>query len=299
MRGITPHPHPFSHRKKGASRARLRAIYFTWSRARGARLCALGALVLSAFFFFIPLPAAASAQVETARVRHVLDGDSFILADGRQARLIGVNAPEFGKEDAPDQPLAKAARERLAGLLQNQRVQLSFEHERQDRYGRWLVHAALPDGTRVEEILLREGLAWTIAIPPNVDRLNRLLEAETEARSTGRGVWGEPAYAPKPAGTLTPRDTGFRLIEGTVQRHARGRKVIYFDLAPRVALVVEHKNWEKYFGGKPSRLVGRRVIARGWLTENREKGAGAEPRTPSKGRLHLRVPHPAMLTFVK
>ena len=36
--------------------------------------------------------------------------------------------------------------------------------------------------------------------------------------------------------------------------------------------------------GNPSALVGHRVVARGWLTE-------------SKGRLHLRVSHPAMLTW--
>ncbi|HSW52807.1 MAG TPA: thermonuclease family protein [Sulfuricaulis sp.] len=252
--------------------------------------------MLSAFFFFT-LPAVASAQAETARVRHVLDGDSFILADGRQARLIGVNAPELGKAGAPGQPLAKQAHNRLSRLIKGQTLTLSRGREPQDHYGRWLVHARLPDGASVEEILLREGLAWAIAIPPNLDRLDSLLKAENEARAAGRGVWGEAAYAPKPAGELTARDTGFRFIEGTIQRHARGRRVIYFDLAPQVALVVSHEEWKKYFGGKPTDLVGRNVVARGWLTEKREKGAGAEPRTPSTGRLHLRVPHPAMLTW--
>lgn len=254
------------------------------SRARGARLCAPGALVLSAFLFFITLPATASAQVETARVRHVLDGDSFILADGRQARLIGVNTPELGKDGVPGQPLAKQARNRLSRLIKDQTLTLSRGREPQDHYGRWLVHARLADGTSVEEILLREGLAWAIAIPPNVDRLDSLLKAEAEARAAGRGVWGEAAYNPKPAGELTARDTGFRFIEGTIQRRARGKHVIYFDLTPQVALVVPHEEWKKYFEGKSANLVGRSVVARGWLTE-------------SKGRLHLRVPHPAMLTW--
>ncbi len=116
------------------------------------------------------------------------------------------------------------------------------------------------------------------------------------------------AYAPKPASDLTANDTGFRFIEGTIQRRTRGKHVIYFDLAPRVALVVPHEEWKKYFDvqgstnvaqdrglifrsrmsgaadGKSTNLVGRSVVARGWLTQ-------------SKGRLHLRVPHPAMLTW--
>ena len=239
------------------------------------------ALGTSAFFIFFLL--VAPAWAETAAVRHVFDGDSFVLADGREIRLIGVNAPEFGKDGAPNQPLAKAARDRLAKLIAGRQVLLSFEQERQDHYGRWLAHAALPDGSGVEEILLREGLAWTIAIPPNVDQLNLLLKAENEARAARRGVWAEPVYRPKPVNDLTAKDTGFRFIEGTVQRRAQGRHVIYFDLSPRVALVVPREDWKKYFDDQ-SDWVGRRVIARGWLTE-------------SKGRLHLRVPHPAMLTW--
>ncbi|BAV35026.1 nuclease [Sulfuricaulis limicola] len=257
--------------------------------------------MLSAFLFFITLPAVASAQAETARVRHVLDGDSFLLADGRQVRLIGINAPELGKDGAPSQPLAQQARNRLSRLIKGQTLTLSHGRERQDHYGRWLVHARLADGASIEEILLREGLAWAIAIPPNVDQLDSLLRAETEARAAGRGVWGEAAYTPKPASDLTEKDTGFRFIQGTIQRRAKGRKVIYFDLAPHVALVVPHAEWKKYFDvqggtnvagdrmsganeGKSADLVGRSVVARGWLTQ-------------SKGRLHLRVPHPAMLTW--
>lgn len=241
------------------------------------------ALFTGAFFVFTVLWALAVAA-ETAEVRHVFDGDSFVLADGREGRLIGINAPEFGKDGAPDQPLAKAARDRLARLIEGRQVILSHEHERQDHYGRWLVHVQLQDGTSAEEVLLREGLAWAVAIPPNVVKLENLLKSETEARAVGRGVWSEAAYKPKPATELTLQDTGFRFIEGTVQRQVRKREVIYFDLAPRVALVVPHADWKKYFNsGKPSDLVGLRVIARGWLTA-------------SRGRLHLRVPHPAMLT---
>lgn len=240
------------------------------------------ALYTGAFFVFTALRALAVAA-ETAEIRHVFDGDSFVLADGREGRLIGINTPEFGKDGAPNQPLAEAARDRLARLIEGRQVMLSHEQERQDRYGRWLVHVQLPDGTSAQELLLREGLAWAVAIPPNIGKLSSLLKLEDEARAGRRGVWSQAAYAPKPAEQLTPADTGFRFIEGRVQRRAPGRRVIYFDLAPRVALVVPRGEWQKYFAGKSADLVGRRVVARGWLTE-------------SKGRLHLRVPHPAMLT---
>ncbi len=208
----------------------------------------------------------------------------MVLASGRHVRLIGINAPESGKDGSPDQPLAAEARHRLAALVEKRNVQLVFEKERQDHYGRMLAHVLLPDGTSAGEILLREGLAWVVAIPPNLGNLKASLAAENEARGARRGVWSEPAYTPKPASKLTARDTGFRFIEGTILRHTRGKHVVYFDLAPTVALVVSHEDWKKYYDGQPSGLVGRRVIARGWLTE-------------SRGRLHMHVPHPAMLTW--
>ena len=269
---------------------------------------------------FVPTVPAAT---EIAEVRHVIDGDTLVLANGKHVRLIGINAPEvghscqprpatrgavtssrFGKDctPTPDQPLARDARAQLTNLVRRRQVTLSFEHERQDRYGRLLAHVLLADGQSVEEILLRQGLAWVVAIPPNVEQLNRLQAAEQEARARQTGIWNEPAYKPIPAERLMPKSTGFYLIEGTVQAWRLRHQVIYFDLAPGVTLVVPNEDWKKYFevqgrtnvakdrmsrttAGKPSDLTGRRVVARGWLTEY-------------KGGLHMRVPHPAMLTLL-
>ncbi len=242
------------------------------------------ALRLSAFLFLYLLVSTSTVAEETVTVRHVLDGDSFILTSDQQVRLIGANTPEFGKNNAPNQPLAKAARARLAGLVEKKRVTLVYEQERQDHYGRLLARVRLPDGSDAGERLLREGLAWAIAIPPNLEKLSANLAAEHEARAARRGVWNEPAYTPKPADSLTRRDTGFQLIEGKILRHGQGRHLMYFDLAPQVTLVVPREDWKKYFDSNASRWVGRHVVARGWTTE-------------SKGRLRLRVMHPAMLTW--
>ncbi len=242
------------------------------------------ALFVSAFLFLSLLFPTTHAAADSGEIRYVIDGDTVVMANGRHARLIGINAPELGKNGAPDQPLAREARSRLTSLVEKQRVTLNFEREREDHYGRLLAHVVLLDGRDVEEILLRDGLAWAVAIPPNVGRLDILLKAENEARAADRGVWGEPAYKPKPAESLTANDTGFQFIEGIVRRRAQGRNVIYFDLAPRVALVVPREDWKKYFDGQSRDWIGRKIIARGWLTE-------------SRGRLHLRVPHPAMLAW--
>jgi micrococcal nuclease len=233
---------------------------------------------------FLSLLSAAGAANRTAEVRYVIDGDTVVLTDGQHVRLIGINAPELGKDGAPDQPVAEQARAGLNALVEGRRVTLVFEHERLDHYGRLLAHVVLPDGSDAERIMLREGLAWAVAVPPDVGNISVYLAAENEARAAHRGVWAETAYAPVPANQLTAKDAGFRFIEGTVLRSVRHRNVIYFDLAPQVALVVDSADWKKYYRGQPSDLVGRRVVARGWLTEYHS-------------RLHMRVPHPAMLTW--
>ncbi len=254
-----------------------------------------GAFLVSALPFFPPalarLPAAV-ASTEVVQVRHALDGDSLLLTDGRQVRLIGVNTPEIhpsadkSKRVAP-QPLAREAARFTGTRVDGQRVTLHFERERTDRYQRLLAHVSLSDGTRLEEALLREGLGWMVAIPPNVGELTRLQAAEDEARLAKRGVWGRTEYQPVAAERLTTKDAGFLFVTGTVRRLRQSSYAYYFELSPRASLLVPREEWNRYFAGlyaRPQALVGRQLTARGWASAR-------------DGKLRVHVAHPAMLTF--
>jgi endonuclease YncB( thermonuclease family) len=244
---------------------------------------------------------ASGAAPFTADVAHVLDGDSFVLADGRQVRVIGINAPELGRrcpgrdaaaengsdcQPVPEQALARAARERLAALIEGRRVRLVPEGETHDRHRRLLAHVEVA-GTDAGETLVREGLAWMVAIPPNVGRLKALQAAEGEARAAARGVWREPRLAAVDAGRLAAAPTGFHLVKGEIRAVRRGRRNHYFELAPQVVLVVSHRDWEENFAAAldaPDALAHRRIVVRGWVSERR-------------GERRLQIAHPAMLTF--
>jgi endonuclease YncB( thermonuclease family) len=254
------------------------------------------ALLASALFvFWLPLALAktpAGAPTETVRVDQALDGDSLRLADGRQVRLIGVNTPEIqpsadkGKHVAP-QPLAREAARFTGARVNGQTVTLHFKAERTDRYQRLLAHVTLADGTHLEEALLRAGLGWMVAIPPNVEELPRLQAAEDEARRAKRGVWGRSEYQPVAAEQLTTKDGGFLLVSGTVRGLRQSSYAYYFELAPRASLLVPREEWNRYFAGRyasPQALVGRKLTARGWASAR-------------DGKLRVRVAHPAMLTF--
>lgn len=240
-----------------------------------------GAFLLGcAIIAFLPLAAAAGAG--TVRVAEVLDGDSVRLADRREVRLIGINAPERGYDNRPDEPLANAARERLRELTRGQTLRLETETEPRDRYNRVLAHLFLPDGQLVQEILVREGLASSIAIPPNLRELARLRAAEAEARRAGRGLWGHAFFEPVSADRLQPAHTGFRFVQGTVTRIGRSKKYVYLDLGRQFALRIRHDDWAKYFDEQPQAWQGVRVVARGWVTLQDD-------------RHYMNIGHPAML----
>jgi len=243
-------------------------------------------LLFAALIFGAPLAAAAAAgpAAETARVRSVTDGDTVTLTDGRRVRLIGINAPETAHDGRPAEPLAQAARARLADLVGHGEVALEFEATRQDHYGRDLAHLWLPDGRLVQDELLASGLAAAIAVPPNIRYLDRYLAAEAGARRAHRGLWAEAYFAPRAATALGPADQGFRFISGTVERVGRSRKYVYLDLARAVSLMISLDDWERYFHAPdPDTWRGRSLVARGWLREMDD------------GRLRMRVHHPGML----
>jgi micrococcal nuclease len=227
-------------------------------------------------------PLAAAAHTEGVTVRHVIDGDSVVLTDQRQVRLIGINAPELGKDGKPDEPLAGAARDRLRELVQGKNVRLEFEEEPRDHYGRWLAHMAFPDGTSVEETLLKEGLAAAIAIPPNVSRWHRLFEAESGARATQRGIWGNPYSIAIPAESLDATHTGFHFVRGRITHVGHSQKYVYLDLGPQFALRIAQADWKQYFHGRPEDWHGVQIETRGWVSEQ-------------AGHLHIGIGHPAML----
>ena len=256
------------------------AFLLSWFRHRYFPVPFLLVLTL-----FLP-PLTAAAHTEGVTVRHVLDGDSVILTDQRQVRLIGINAPEFGKDGRPDEPLAAAARDRLRELVQGKNVRLVLEEEQRDHYGRWLAHLQLPDDTKVDEVLLKEGLASAIAIPPNVSQVRRLFEAETVARAARRGIWGLAYSTPVPAESLASAHTGFCFVRGRVTHVGRSQKYVYLDMGPQFALRIGHADWKQYFhDGRCCGIQnwrGAQIEARGWISEQ-------------NGRLHMSIGHPAML----
>jgi micrococcal nuclease len=124
-----------------------------------------------------------------ALVVQVIDGDSLVLADGRQVRVLSIDAPEMERDGSPPDFLAHKAKAVLAELTLNQKVGLEYDQLRYDHYGRLLAYVFLPDHILVNAELGRRGLARVYFHPPNLRYRDVLLAAQREAIEAKRGIW--------------------------------------------------------------------------------------------------------------
>ena len=61
--------------------------------------------------------------------------------------------------------------------------------EERDRYGRFLAYVYLPDGRMLNEVLVEEGYAQPLTIPPNVEFADAFRRAARAAQQAGIGLW--------------------------------------------------------------------------------------------------------------
>ncbi len=226
-------------------------------------------------------------QTERVKVRYVTDGDTLILTDNRKIRLIGINTPEVARKGKPAQPLAIRARDRLRQLLfqHGNQARLLYGEQQTDRYKRKLANLWLPDDSNLTAKLLREGLGWMIAIPPNIRFLDCYQHAEKTARTAGSGVWRQPDYAVKRSAQLNLRNSGFQRVQGRIVRVNHGGGAIWVNLEGRFALRIPDQD-TRWFRERPDQnWVGRTIEVRGWVFA-------------TKGELRMNIHHPAMLQFV-
>jgi micrococcal nuclease len=138
----------------------------------------------------------------------VVDGDTIkVRLEGEEytLRYIGIDAPETVHPDRPVEPMGPEAAAANASLVEGQSVFLERDLRQADRYGRLLRYVYLPDGTMVNEELVRLGYALSSSYPPDVRYQDRLVAAQQEAREAGRGLWGLPTATPTLTRTPSPR----------------------------------------------------------------------------------------------
>lgn len=91
----------------------------------------------------------------------VVDGDTIYLSNGRKIRMVGVNTPEKGVLGC------QASKNFVEKMCLNKEVGINIDdRKKSDKYGRTLA-VVIVDGKNLNEMLLKEGLAEVMYIPPS------------------------------------------------------------------------------------------------------------------------------------
>jgi len=211
----------------------------------------------------------------SAKVVEVVDGDTVVLDDGKEVRLVGIQAPKLplNRPNFKEWPLAREAKEELEKLVLNQHVTLSYGGARMDRHGRTLAHLHTDDGAWAQGEMLSRGLARVYTFADNRAAAPDLLALEAGAREAKRGIWALNYYRVQDAdGKIGPPDT-YQLVEGTVVEVAdvRGKYFLNFgqDYKKDFTASISARDAKSFAsaGMDPKSLKGKRVRLRGWIDE--------------------------------
>ena len=93
-----------------------------------------------------------------------------------KVRYIGVDTPETHHPMRGVEPYGKEASEANRKLVDGKKVTLEFDVQQFDKYGRTLAYIYLEDGTFVKALLVENGYAAVMTVPPNVKHQDLFLK---------------------------------------------------------------------------------------------------------------------------
>ncbi len=167
----------------------------------GQRLQKRSCEALLGLLLILLFSVSAGAETHSGKVSWIYDGDTIKVAGIGKVRLLGIDSPE--KEDSPRDDyylrrhqFSRDSLRRIAQLalkfnirqLKGRRIELQFDREKTDRYGRTLAYVILPDGRMLNRLLLEQGLA-TVYRRFDFRLKKDFLRAEKTARDQKRGLW--------------------------------------------------------------------------------------------------------------
>ncbi len=235
----------------------------------------LYAIIIAALLLLTGHPASSDtlANGGSGRVVEIVDGDTLILEDGREVRLVGIQAPKLplGRRNFKTWPLADTAKSALTTLALYKTVTLSYGGRRVDRHNRLLAHLHDEKGVWIQGELLRSGMARVYSFQDNRAQIAEMLAMERKARAARRGIWRHRFYQIRDADTAHRHIGGFHLVEGQVRAVAARRKYTYLNFSDNwrtdftIAVAARVRRLFKDAGLDLEALQGKTVRVRGWI----------------------------------
>jgi micrococcal nuclease len=217
------------------------------------------------------------ARLDVARDAVANERLELELSDGRVIRLAGVESPLVRRAD---QAAMQSAADDLA-LWTSTPISVAILKDQPDRWGRLEGRAFIAEKgyapdllPSLSEAIIDAGLARVDPLTETRPCLDRLYLAEQRARSAGRGLWTDPAFAVLDASRpeeFKEKAGAVTVVEGRVVSVRAGRGVTFVNLgvggpqSPALTLGREALRSMQREGLEPQALTGQKIRARGVL----------------------------------
>lgn len=140
---------------------------------------------LLVFWLLLMACSAARAEVFSAKVIAVIDGDTILIVRPNhrpeKVRLLNIDAPE------KSQAFGSQSTQSLSAMVLRRQVKIEVKSE--DHYGRLLGEIAV-DGYNVNEEQVKRGMAWEYS---GFSKNHRYVVLQNEAQQAHRGLWQKTA----------------------------------------------------------------------------------------------------------
>lgn len=209
-------------------------------------------------------------------VSRVVDGDTLRLRDGRRLRLPNINTPEIGRDGRADQPLAQAAKQAVESFFRKQNsVGISITEQGRDRYGRLVAHVIHPQLGNLESYLVKMGLAFPIAVPPQLKQTPCLLELADQARQQKLGVWGNDYWRALDVKRLDNIESAFRRVCGRITKIDRAGSW-WFETDGDLVIQITSRDAQGFLNSQfdlrdARSWQGKSIELWGWLQDRRNR----------------------------
>jgi len=132
-------------------------------------------------------------EIEEAKVKRIITGDTFELMDGQKVTYIGIEFPEELKGETK---IHNDAVDYQRKLMQGQTVKLIFGPQRLDDKGRLQAYVFIGRDMFVNADLVMNGYARVKTVPPNTDYAKLFLRLQDFAKRSSLGMWETGVAAP-------------------------------------------------------------------------------------------------------
>lgn len=192
------------------------------------------------------------SEKDTGVIYVVYDGDTvgieFPNGQRKKIRLIGIDCPETNHSKEQVRLLAQLSKRFAFYYLYRNQVTLTYDWEREDKYGRLLAYIWTKENGLFNEFILKEGFSSAyLKFPFKEEYRKKFIQAEKSAKSSNKGLWQEEPYPTIPLDHLSGFIGQTAAVQYTCQDVQSTEKFYFLHSASKVFSALIPNNRKKLF----------------------------------------------------